>query len=205
MKNKIIAISCIFILGLSACSYDRSPGSGNYDPNHPGYRYTPAYEMYVSVPYEPLSQVKGEMNKFNEHGKNLRHPPGNSIARGNMDYDYPFPDNPEGYETAGDSLESPFKPSKKVLDEGKVLYQRYCDHCHGKQGKSKGPVMANSSYPPPHFGAFSSDYIDTIEVGRMYHTITYGKGAMWSHASQVTPKERWKLIHYIKEVLNNIE
>lgn len=65
--------------------------------------------------------------------------------------------------------------------------------------------MANSSYPPPPFGEFSSDYIDTIEVGRMYHTITYGKGAMGSHASQVTPEERWKMIHYIKEVLNNIE
>ncbi len=205
MKNKTVAISFIIILALNACSYNRSPGSGNYDPNNPGYRYTPAYEMYVSIPYEPLSQLDGKKNSFNKHGKNLRNPPENSIARGQLNYEYPFPDNVKGYERAGDSLESPFKPTDEVLSEGKVLYERYCEQCHGEKGKSKGPVMANSSYPPPPFGAFSSDYIDTIEVGRMYHTITYGKGAMGSHASQVTPEERWKMIHYIKEVLNNIE
>lgn len=205
MRNDLlIAIGCIGLI-LSACSYDRSPGSGNYEPNNPGYRYTPAYAMYVSIPYEPLSQVKGKNNQFNNHGKNLRKPPENSIARGNLSNQYPFPDNAEGYEMAGDSLESPFKPSEKVLSEGKVLYSRYCQQCHGEKGKSKGPVMANSSYPPPPFGEFSSTYIDTISVGKMYHTITYGKGAMGSHASQVSPKERWKLIHYIKEVLNNIE
>lgn len=199
-------LGIVGMIGLGACSYDRSPGSGNYDPNDPGYRYTPAYAMYESVPYSALSQDADAYNKFNEHGMNMRKPAAHAIARGDLSYQYPFEDNFNGYRKAGDELESPFKETdKKVLSRGKVLYERYCDHCHGKKGKSDGPVMKNNQYPKPSFGTFQSSYIDTIEVGRMYHTITYGKGVMGAHASQVDPKDRWRIIHYIKDVLNKLD
>ena len=32
----------------------------------------------------------------------------------------------------------------------------------------------------------------------MYHTLTYGKGLMGSHASQLSQKDRWLVIEYIK-------
>jgi hypothetical protein len=32
----------------------------------------------------------------------------------------------------------------------------------------------------------------------MFHSITYGKNLMGSYASQVTPKQRWMIISYIK-------
>ena len=34
--------------------------------------------------------------------------------------------------------------------------------------------------------------------GKMYHTLTYGKGLMGSHASQLSQKDRWLVIEYIK-------
>ena len=34
--------------------------------------------------------------------------------------------------------------------------------------------------------------------GEMFHTITYGKGLMGSHASQLNKEERWKLVHFIR-------
>ncbi len=37
-----------------------------------------------------------------------------------------------------------------------------------------------------------------ISEGKMFHTITYGKGLMGSHSSQLTQEERWKLVHYIR-------
>ena len=204
--RQLLAISIVILIGLNSCGYNRSPGSGNYDPNNPGYRYTPAYAMYESVPYSSLSQDTGSYHKYNENGMNMRKPAKHTIARGDLSFQYPLEDDDDGYRRAGDELESPFnKGNKKVLSRGKVLYQRYCDHCHGKKGKSNGPVMMNEQYPKPSFGHFQSSYIDTIEVGRMYHTITYGKGAMGAHASQVEPKDRWKIIHYIKEVLNNLD
>ena len=32
----------------------------------------------------------------------------------------------------------------------------------------------------------------------MYHSLQYGKGLMGSHASQLSQKERWLIIEYVK-------
>jgi hypothetical protein len=37
-----------------------------------------------------------------------------------------------------------------------------------------------------------------LPEGKMYHTLTYGKGLMGSHASQLSQKDRWLVIEYIK-------
>ena len=34
----------------------------------------------------------------------------------------------------------------------------------------------------------------------MFHSITYGKGTMGSHASQLTQEERWKLVYYVQKL-----
>ena len=36
----------------------------------------------------------------------------------------------------------------------------------------------------------------------MFHTLTYGKGLMGSHASQLSQKDRWLVIEYIKVLQN---
>jgi hypothetical protein len=37
-----------------------------------------------------------------------------------------------------------------------------------------------------------------MPVGQMFYSITYGKGAMGSYASQLNSTQRWMVIHYIK-------
>jgi len=37
----------------------------------------------------------------------------------------------------------------------------------------------------------------------MYHTLQFGKGLMGSHASQLSQKERWLVIEYIKVLQGN--
>jgi hypothetical protein len=39
----------------------------------------------------------------------------------------------------------------------------------------------------------------------MYHTLTYGKGLMGSHASQLDQRDRWLVIEYIKVLQNGGE
>jgi len=36
--------------------------------------------------------------------------------------------------------------------------------------------------------------------GKIYHTITYGYNAMGSHASQISPEDRWKVVMYVHEL-----
>jgi mono/diheme cytochrome c family protein len=86
------------------------------------------------------------------------------------------------------------------LAEGERLFNVYCWNCHGKKGGNDGPVISGGKFPPPPWANYQSEYIQTLPVGKMFHTITFGKGLMGSHASVLTPTERWKVILYIQKL-----
>jgi len=73
------------------------------------------------------------------------------------------------------------------------LYERNCQHCHGEKGAGDGPVGKVYKGVPN----YASDAYKNMNDGHIYHVITFGKGRMWSHASQVNPEERWKIVHYV--------
>jgi mono/diheme cytochrome c family protein len=91
---------------------------------------------------------------------------------------------------------NPIAWSEEVVGEGKVLYERFCIHCHGDKGDGQGTVVQNSNgkYPPP--GAYKKE----MAAGEMVYIMTYGKGQMGSHASQVNLEDRWILAHYIQKL-----
>jgi len=45
---------------------------------------------------------------------------------------------------------------------------------------------------------YKSDALKNITEGHIFHVITYGKGLMWPHGSQVSPEDRWKIAKYVK-------
>ncbi|MDC3352071.1 cytochrome c [Crocinitomicaceae bacterium] len=92
---------------------------------------------------------------------------------------------------------NPIAWSEDVVKEGKVLFERFCIHCHGEKGDGQGSVITNSNgkYPTP--GPYKAE----LTSGEIFYTITYGKNAMGSHASQVNPVERWKLVHYVEKLI----
>ena len=82
-----------------------------------------------------------------------------------------------------------------VARDGKIIYNSYCTHCHGAEGKGDGLVVQNNGPKPP---AYNSDQLKDLPVGKMYHTIMYGKNMMGSHASQITATQRWKVVQYVQ-------
>ena len=42
-----------------------------------------------------------------------------------------------------------------------------------------------------------------ISEGHIFHVITYGKGLMGAHGSQVSPDDRWRIARYVKELQKN--
>jgi mono/diheme cytochrome c family protein len=201
MKKINIGIFFAAALFLSSCSNDRSPNSSHYDPEDPGAVYEFEGDMYYSVPYDPLTQWEHHFIPFNKDSINERMPAMGTIARGKLDYYYWMPNTPEGYERAAKEVINPMIANEPTLAEGKRLYELYCWHCHGKEGNGDGPVIAIGGFPPPQWKSYNSDYIRKLSEGQMYHTVTYGKNAMGSHASQLAPMQRWKIITYIKNVL----
>ncbi len=170
------------------------------NPNDPGTEFAP--QMYVSKAYEPYTQI--EKNNINPMGLNMREPAKGTIARrftnnatGHSNYTgdamyYNIPK--DSMELAEKTLMPPFDPTDAILEDGKVLYTRYCSPCHGEKGDGKGKVadmykgVANIS---------ASGALKNVNSGHIFHTITHGKGRMWSHASQLNPDERWKVVYYV--------
>lgn len=185
-----IIVSVAAVAQLASCTND--------DPKKPGYEYMP--NMYRSPSYETYSA-----NPLFADSMTARQPVAGTVARGNEiynDYDrlpYQYPNTPEGYEAAGTGLHSPLAKSEATIAEGKVLYTNYCSHCHGASGKGDGAVALNNGPIPP---AYSSDLLKNLPEGKMYHSITYGKNMMGSHASQLTPTQRWKIIMYVQTLQN---
>jgi len=70
-----------------------------------------------------------------------------------------------------------------------------CTHCHGAKGDGDGKVITVGGYPsePPAYNTLKDR-----TLGSIFHTITHGKNAMGSHASQLDKDQRWKVAMYVR-------
>jgi mono/diheme cytochrome c family protein len=153
---------------------------------------SPSIEVYVDYEYPNIQSViepvKGTI-VFTEDEENEK-----------FNYPYPYENTFADYERAGLELTSPIPMTLETVEDGKVIYQLFCMQCHGKTGQGDGTVPSNSEFPPPP--AYDGISLKTLPEGKMFQTITYGKGMMGSHASQLTKKERWTVIQYVKYLQN---
>jgi mono/diheme cytochrome c family protein len=176
------------------------------DPDSPGLEYmpdmyrSPAVEAYVDYGQDPY-YFGDSTAKAQRETPSARLPAAGTIAFADNEGDaafnfpYPYPNTPEGYEQAGRELHSPIPMTPATVEQGKVLYEKFCIECHGAKGKGDGTVVTKGGYPPPYDGPQLKD----LPEGKMFHSITYGRNlAMGSHASQLNHKERWLVIQYVK-------
>jgi mono/diheme cytochrome c family protein len=165
------------------------------DPKSPGVEYmpdmyrTPAIKAYVNHDFPDSlmarKPVQGTIPYSADPVKRYDNMP------------YAYENTLEGYEAAGAQLKNPVPLTDATLEQGKKIYANYCSVCHGEQGKGDGKLVQLDRFPPPP--AYNTALRDLPE-GKMFHTITYGKGLMGSHASQLTKTERWKVIHYVQQL-----
>lgn len=167
--------------------------SCGHDAQHRGLEFMP--DMYRSPSYETY-----QISPFFKDSLSARLPVSGTVSRGHNTY-FPYPNTNEGYESAGKELKNPFLPDKAMVNEGKRLFNIYCQHCHGEAGDGQGTLkIKGEKFPVPSY--FRDDLINLPE-GKMFFTITYGKNLMGPHATLVDPDQRWKIITYIKEMQAN--
>jgi mono/diheme cytochrome c family protein len=175
----------IAVFSMSSCKEE-----GGLAPEYmPDMYRSPAVEPYVDY-----GEIRGEYS--NDSLTNLmtaRQPVKGTIPRGFQPYGYE--NTSEGYEMAGMNLKNPIAYSENVVKEGEELFGMFCVHCHGKTGQGDGTLVQRDKFPP-----IPTKFGPALELpeGKMFHTITYGKGLMGSHSSQLNKEERWKLVHYIR-------
>jgi mono/diheme cytochrome c family protein len=87
-------------------------------------------------------------------------------------------------------------PSDEIsLQRGVILYDIHCQLCHGAQGHGDGPLSSYFDRTPQNLtGAQTTDEFD----GSVYLTIVQGFGQMPSLAENLTPRERWDVINYVR-------
>ncbi|MEP7263219.1 MAG: c-type cytochrome [Bacteroidota bacterium] len=166
------------------------------DPKKPGLEFMP--DMYRSPSYEVYSG-----NPNFKDSLTMQKPVDGTIPRGYEFFHYPS--TLEGYEAAGHDLKNPFEADSTHLAQGKALFTIFCMHCHGESGQADGSLIATGKFPPPpsYTTGKSSRGGDVKDLsdGKIFHTITYGVNMMGSHASQLNPTERWKVVMYVRSIM----
>jgi mono/diheme cytochrome c family protein len=179
---KYISAAAFIIVLTSGCDRNR---------NHPGWDYFP--DMFYSKAYETYAP-----NPNFKDSTTMRTPVKGTIPRDFLPFQYTT--DPEDRIRAGEELHSPLTITPEILDRGKLEYDRFCLQCHGEKGDGNGYLHSSGLYiVVPR--SLISETVRNLKDGEIYHTITLGYGSMGAHGSQLRPLDRWKIIAYIRNVL----
>ena len=102
---------------------------------------------------------------------------------------------------ASRSLANPIDSlNPEQMKETERIYLINCGICHGAKLDGNGPLWKDGDGPfPAKPAALVGDAkYESMPAGQMFYSITYGKNLMGGYASQITAKQRWEVIAYIK-------
>ncbi|KYP13657.1 cytochrome c [Flavihumibacter sp. CACIAM 22H1] len=184
-KISIIAVA-IGAVVISSCSdVKRTPGKV-YMPDM-------AYSRAVET-YNDNRELQAEGINYNAM------PVAGTVARGE-EVIYKMLKDTAGTYVNSAALVSPLKARLSEADytETERIYLINCGICHGTKLDGNGPLYNDGKGPYPLAPKnLVSDDLKKMADGTMFHSITYGKGMMGSYAAQLTPKQRWMVIQYIR-------
>ena len=120
----------------------------------------------------------------------VRHPPEDSVPTKGLERT-PKPGTPEAA-----ALKNPEKTTGSSLLAGKELYGIFCTPCHGESGKGDGPV-AKKFVPTPADISGAGNGAHPPD-GDLFAVITHGQGGMPPFRADLTAKERWQVVAYLK-------
>lgn len=90
---------------------------------------------------------------------------------------------------------NPVSADEISLQRGKILYGIHCQICHGEQGHGDGPLGKYFDRTPQNL---TTAQITGEFDGSVYLTIVQGFGQMPSLAENLTRRERWDVINYVR-------
>jgi mono/diheme cytochrome c family protein len=84
------------------------------------------------------------------------------------------------------------------MQEAERLYMVNCGICHGAKADGNGPLYTSGKYLAKPATLVGDPKYTAMPEGQMFYSVTYGKNLMGPYGSQLTRKQRWMIIHYIK-------
>ena len=193
MKKIALFIGLGSIL-ITSCSDKKRHSSIVYMPDM---YYPTAYDPYEKATFGyPHDEENSEVPLMNKnHNMSALESVEGAVARTDGDIlPWTLKNNNAGYAQAKAVTTSPLNAANKVADieRGKLLYGQNCAVCHGDAGDGQGSIVKSKAYSGvPNYSERD------VTVGSVYHVIMYGKNAMGSYASQLTPADRWRVAEYV--------
>jgi mono/diheme cytochrome c family protein len=103
------------------------------------------------------------------------------------------------------SFPEQFEVNAETMARGKQRFDIYCAVCHGTTGAGDGMVnkraMSLNALQKANWTSAKSLHDHTVinqPVGRIFDTISNGRGTMGPYKSQITVADRWAIVLYIK-------
>ncbi len=108
-----------------------------------------------------------------------------------------MPDKKPWNAPGGDaSKANPVKSSAESINEGKALYAKHCQSCHGKTGLGDGTKASQLKTEP---GDFSKAAFHSQSDGSLYYKIAEGRDDMPSFKKKMTEaNDIWNVVNYVR-------
>ena len=189
-------IANIFSLALfiASCSDVRRKPGAVYMPDMAYSRAIETYAQLDSARFTSDSNARGEGKYF----YNALPVPGSVAIGDSMSFKYPRDNFGDSTNYAASAAAKNPLPTLSAVEmkEAERLYLVNCAICHGMKLDGDGPLYKGGNGP---YSAKPQNLITyVLPEGKMFFSITYGRNAMGSYASQITTKQRWMVIDYIK-------
>ena len=169
------------------------------DNSRPNFQVNLGDDMTYSPAYHAF-----EANRNFQNGRTLQAPVVGSVARGTQLFH--FQPTPQDAIRAGQRLQNPFDLAapngRAAAGRGQVVFQTFCNPCHGSDGSGNGLVAQRGFPPPPSLLTGKSRQ---IKDGQLFHILTMGQGSMPEFAAQLSPRRRWEVIAYLRQLQQAVE
>jgi len=145
-------------------------------------------DMHDQPRYEPL-----EASAFFSDGRSSRPVIEGTVARGQLRADQELY---TGLDAAGQFVSDlPIDVTRELLERGQSRFNAFCSPCHGRRGDGRGMVVQRGFKQPQ---SFHQTGLRDTPVGYYYDVISRGIGEMSSYAAQLSSRDRWAIVAYIR-------
>lgn len=159
------------------------------DPSRPNREFLP------DMAHSPAYMSESANPNFAD-GKTLLPPVSGTVAQGRIPLHYAATDA-EALR-AGQELHNPLSAKDiHAAARGALVFQTFCNPCHGGGGQGDGPV-ALRGYPAPP--SLVTGNTTKMPDGHLFHIVTYGRANMPPQAGLISPQDRWAAILHIRSL-----
>ncbi len=144
-------------------------------------------DMHDTPRYEPLQQSDIYADK-----RSARPIIEGTVARGFLKDDDVFF---TGMQCGAPVEKIPMPLTEAVVVRGRERYEVFCAPCHGVAGDGDGMIVKRGYKQPT---SYHDPRLRNERAGYFFDVMTRGFGQMPDYAAQVSPKDRWAIVAYIR-------